>query len=305
MSLIDTVKQRLKGAAKSADVALTRQFRSFTPQDLRAVLDRLGLRAGDAVLVHSGMEGFKGFEGKPGDVIRAISDAVGGVGHVLMPNQPFQGSAVDHVEGGAVFDVRRTPSMVGLVGEIFRRSDGVVRSLHPTHPVAVRGPDSAAFIADTVRCETPCGRHTAYARFGEVDGKILLLGTDEHVMTYYHCVEEELEPLLPKSPFTSRVFDMPAIDAHGARRVIRNRLLDPAMSRARDMSRIVPALQAARGWTEETVGSLRAIVVRATTLRAQALDQAAKGVFCYDLARVSRSTDEAAAMPGRDPEPGR
>ena len=287
MSLIDTVKQRLKGAAKIADVALTRQFRSFTPQDLRALLERLGLRTGNAVLVHSGMEGFKGFEGKPGDVIRAITDAVGDARHVLMPNQPFQGSAVDHIESGAVFDVRRTPSMVGLVGEIFRRSDGVVRSLHPTHPVAIRGPDSGAFIADTPSCTTPCGAHTAYAKFGEIGGKILLLGTDEHVMTYYHCVEEELEPLLPRSPFTARVFDMPAIDVRGERHVIRNRLLDPTMSRARDMSRIVPALRAAAGWKEETIGSLRAIVVQAPILRATALDLAARGVVCYDLARVS------------------
>jgi aminoglycoside N3'-acetyltransferase len=294
MSLIDTVKQRLKGAAKSADIALTRQFRSFTPQDLRALLERLGLRAGDAVLVHSGMEGFKGFEGKPGDVIRAITDAVGGAGHVLMPNQPFQGSAVDHIQSGAVFDVRRTPSMVGFVGEIFRRSDGVVRSLHPTHPVAVRGPESGAFIADTPSCQTPCGAHTAYAMFGEVGGKILLLGTDEHVMTYYHCLEEELEPLLPRSPFTTRVFDMPAIDARGERHVIRNRLLDPVMSRARDMSRIVPALQAAAGWQEETVGSLRAIVVQAPILRATALELAARGVFCYDLARMSTPAGTAA-----------
>jgi aminoglycoside 3-N-acetyltransferase len=283
MSLIDTVKQRLKGVAKSADVAVTRQFRSFTPQDLRAMLERLGLRAGDAVLVHSGMEGFKGFEGKPGDVIRAISDAVGSAGHVLMPNQPFQGSAVHHIESGAVFDVRRTPSMVGLVGEIFRRSDGVIRSLHPTHPVAIRGPDSAAFIADTTRCTTPCGSHTAYAVFGERGGKILLLGTDEHVMTYYHCVEEELEPLLPRSPFTTEVYDMPAVDSRGERHIIRNRLLDPTMSRARDMSRIVPALRQAGGWIEETVGSLRAIAVPAATLRTQALELAAKGVFCYDL----------------------
>lgn len=297
MSLIDTVKQRLKGAAKSADVALTRQFKGFTPEDLRAMLDRLGLRVGDAVLVHSGMEGFKGFEGKPGDVIRAIGDAVGPSGHVLMPNQPFQGSSVDHIESGAVFDVRRTPSMVGLVGEIFRRSDGVVRSLHPTHPVAVRGPDSAAFIADTPRCETPCGRYTAYAMFGEVGGKILLLGTDEHVMTYYHCLEEELEPLLPRSPFTTRVYEMPALDARGERHLIRNRLLDPVMSRARDMSRIVPALQRAGGWTEETLGSLRAIVVPAATLRREARDLATRGVYCYALDRVAAATPSAAPDP--------
>jgi len=40
----------------------------------------------------------------------------------------------------APFDIRRTPSEVGLVAEVFRRIPGVSRSLHPTCSVCAFGP---------------------------------------------------------------------------------------------------------------------------------------------------------------------
>ena len=57
------------------------------------------------------------------------------------------------------FDVRRTPSQMGLVTELFRRTPGVTRSLHPTHSICALGP-----LANEL-CAT---HHLSPWRFGEL-----------------------------------------------------------------------------------------------------------------------------------------
>ena len=79
-------------------------------------------------------------------------------GTVLMPTLPFGGVAIDYARKNPVFDVRRTPSQTGLLTEIFRRSAGVLRSVHPTHPVAVAGHGAVEMVEGHHLAATPCGR---------------------------------------------------------------------------------------------------------------------------------------------------
>jgi aminoglycoside 3-N-acetyltransferase len=76
---------------------------------------------------------------------------------LMMPSMPFSGTAIEWARSGTVFDVRRTPSRMGLLSELFRRSPGVVRSVHPTHPVACWGEDAASVAAGHPGSATPCG----------------------------------------------------------------------------------------------------------------------------------------------------
>ena len=126
-------KERLKGWRKRLRLVYVRRWRAFGPDDLLAALRRLGITPGDVLMVHSSFDRFAGFSGKPTDVLRVLQDAVGPTGTLLMPTLPFTGTAVEYVSRGEIFDVRRTPSRVGLLTELFRRSPGVVRSVHPTH----------------------------------------------------------------------------------------------------------------------------------------------------------------------------
>src|SRR6266571_3397586 len=49
----------------------------------------------------------------------------------------------------------------------FRRGPEVVRSLHPTHSVAVSGNKADAIVAGHHAAETPCGRPTPYGKLLE------------------------------------------------------------------------------------------------------------------------------------------
>src|SRR2546425_534962 len=105
--------------------------------------------------------------GDPVEVIRALQDVLGPRGTLMMPTLPFTGSAIEYTSRDLVFDVRRTPSRMGFITEVFRRGPEVVRSLHPTHSVAVWGNNVDAIVAGHHVAETPCGRPTPYGRLLE------------------------------------------------------------------------------------------------------------------------------------------
>jgi aminoglycoside 3-N-acetyltransferase len=276
------VTDHLKGWRKRLRLAYVRRWHGFGPDDFMAALRRLGVRSGDLLVVHSAYDRFAGFSGKPSDVIRVLQDAVGATGTVLMPTLPFTGTAVDYAARGSIFDVRRTPSQVGLLTELFRRSPEVSRSVHPTHPVAAWGTRTTEILANHHLARTPCGEGTPFARLLEHDGRILLLGATIESMTFFHYLEEVLEPGMPMSPFTTEEFSLQSRDDTGAILVSKMRLFDPALSRRRDLRKLEPVLRQQGTWAEVRLGVLNLILLEAKDVMAASKCLAAQGVYCYD-----------------------
>ncbi|MBU6367005.1 MAG: AAC(3) family N-acetyltransferase [Gemmatimonadetes bacterium] len=275
-------KRQLKGQIKFVRSRLLKALHGFRREELTALCRRLGVAPGDRLLVHSSYDAFGAFLGAPSDVVASLQDAVGPGGLVAMPTIPFDGLALDHIRSGRVFDVRRTPSRMGLITEIFRRSTGVVRSVHPTHAVAAWGKGADTLVADHHLAATPCGRGSPYARLAERDGKVLLLGAPIEAMTYFHTLEEELGAGMPVSPFTDEQFTVPAVDATGRTLEVRTRLFNPELSRRRQVARLRAPLEARGAWAEGRVGTVRAILLRMGDVAACARALAAEGRYCYD-----------------------
>ncbi len=143
---VQLAKSGLRGPYRSARARYIRARFGFGAAELGAAIRQVGLTAGDAVLLHSGMAAFEGFDGAVGEIIVAFQDTVGAGGVLMMPTFSMSGSALEYARSGKVFNPRTTPSQSGLITEVFRRSPGVVRSLHPTHSVAVWGKDSEWWI---------------------------------------------------------------------------------------------------------------------------------------------------------------
>ena len=81
---------------------------------------------------------------------------------------------------------------------------GAIWSINPTHPVALWGRKGLRLAGNVWGARTPCGQETAYHRLLDCDGKILMLGTTVQPMTFYHCVEEIIEPLMTLLALYSR-----------------------------------------------------------------------------------------------------
>ncbi|MBI4026812.1 MAG: AAC(3) family N-acetyltransferase [Verrucomicrobia bacterium] len=160
-----------------------------TKQILMRDLKRLGVKAGDAVLAHSALSAIGQVRGGANTVIDALLESLGPKGTLLMP-----------ALSGNVFDIKKSPTWVGLIPEVFRRRKGVLRSFHPTHSVTAFGARATELIADHLKCPTPCGEGTPYVKLMDIGGKILLLGVDQDRSTSLHSLES-----LARAPYLSTI----------------------------------------------------------------------------------------------------
>jgi len=275
-------KSAVKGQLKGLRQRYARAFHAFDAVAFERSVRGLGLTAGDVVLVHSAWDAFSGFQGKPTEVIAAIQRVVTPDGTVLMPTIPFTGTAVEHVSRHPVFDVARTPSRVGLLTELFRRSAGVVRSVHPTHAVAAWGHDAAPMCRDHHEATTPCGEPSPYMHLIERDGKVLLVGADIDSLTLWHALEEKLESRLPISPFTREHFELVSRLPDGTTRTTSTRLFEPAVSRRRNLFTLMPELSRLNAWRETRLGGVKLVLLKARDVERAAVNLAEQGIFCYD-----------------------
>lgn len=267
----------LKRGVKRLLRAYHQTFWAFTSADLSRELSRLGVALGDVVMVHSAFDRFRGFHGGPADVVRVLQQVVGPGGTLMMPTIPFRGTAIDYALGDPVFDPRYTVSRMGLITEVFRRSAGVVRSVHPTHSVAVWGNHADALIAGHAHADTPCSRHSPYGKLFECDGTILLLGVPASTMTFCYFVAEELEPQLPVAVLTQERYPMRWKDADGTVQVSRQRLFARGLDH--DLSPLIAELRRRRQWREGRVGQLQLMLVRARDVYDAAATLADRGLF--------------------------
>lgn len=279
--LTPRLKQHLKTRYRQLRLEIIRQFQGFGTEELSALLVRLGVEPGRVVMVHCSWEKFEGFSGTPRDLIGLLQRAVGEKGTLLMPTLPFSGLALDWARSGQLFDVKRTPSQMGLVTELFRRSRGVIRSVHPTHPVAAWGALAETLTLDHHLCQTPCGRGSPYARMLDHNGINLLLGVDIRALTFFHAIEEIIRPLLPFDPFTQESFVMQSCDAKGRHLTTTTHLFDPDLSRRRDLRLIIPDLEARGYYKRDRLHRLEATVLGCLDVLEVLQSLAKNGRTCY------------------------
>lgn len=150
--------------------------RSELVQHLRA----LGVERGDVLVVHSSFRAVRPVEGGPETLIRALLDAVGPEGTLVMPAMTDRDDEV--------FDSRDTPCRhLGVVADTFWRMPGVLRSDSP-HSFAAYGPRAAEITAPHPP-DFPHGPDSPIGRVHDLDGKILLLGVDHTANTTIHLAD--------------------------------------------------------------------------------------------------------------------
>lgn len=261
-------------------------FLRFTPNDFRDALVSVGLVPGDAVLVHSSWTAFAGYAESPASVIRELQRLIGERGTLMMPTQPFSGSAQQYHARGTIFDAARTPSQMGVLPEVFRRMPGVVRSRHPTHSVAVWGRRAPDMIAEHLGSTTPCGFGSPYHKLLDARGKILLLGTDIGASTFNHFVEALLEPQIPFPLFTRETFGFRFTDADGTVGTVTMRLFDRDAMARRDRTLLERELARRGQLRRVTLRRLRIKCFQATDVVDITTELAHRGTYLYRPARA-------------------
>lgn len=185
----------------------------YTKDYFIAELERLGLKRTDTVLVHSSYKkvaGDVGIEGGGETIIDAFIEYFGKEGLIIFPAMSwmlgyyvsdkgdFKAPPLEDTEGyrefGNHFDVRETPSHgLGILPELFRKREGVVRSICPTSSLAAFGPDAEEFCSGHEYAETPLNWNSPWGKLYDRHAKILFLGTGMGCNTFMHVLEERAE----------------------------------------------------------------------------------------------------------------
>ncbi len=155
----------------------------LTLDDLKREFQILGVESGDTLLVHSSYKSFGGVEGGPQTVIGALLDVLGEEGTLIMPTFNF-----DFCKGKP-WDVRNTPSHMGILTELVRQDPRSKRVFHPIYSFAIIG-KHADFLTRE-RYKSSYGANSVFAKLRQLDGKIMVIGLRYNdSMTFFHHVEE-------------------------------------------------------------------------------------------------------------------
>lgn len=174
-----------------------------TRDSLAGDLQRLGLKSGMTVLVHSSLKSLGWVSGGPVAAIQALLEVLGEEGTLVMPAHTGDNSDPARWENPPVpvswqqvirdtspgFDSRITPTRgMGAIAELFRTWPGVLRSDHPTVSFAAKGKNAETIVRGH-ELNNSLGETSPLARVYDLGGFVLLLGVGYDRNTSFHLAE--------------------------------------------------------------------------------------------------------------------
>lgn len=197
-----------------------------TPEDIKTALKNVGVKKGQAVMVHTSLSSLGYVCGGAQSVIEALMESVGKEGTILMPTQSWKN--LDPTAGVywqkpeewwpvireniPAYDKRITPTnTMGAVPEMFRQWPGTLRSDHPARSVAAWG-HYAQFLTENHDLSDIFGDSSPIGRLYELDGYVLLIGVGYDKNTSLHLADVRAE-----YPGKHTVIESSAIQVDGRR----------------------------------------------------------------------------------------
>ena len=236
---------------------------SITHQQLLSNFNKIGIKHGDHLLVHSSLSKIGYVENGPLDVINALIDAVGEKGNLLMPSSPNAFLQLDYIQSIKCFDVCNTPSALGIISEKFRSMKGVLRSEHPTEPVCCYGPLAKEYIKDHFGEITPYTKKSPFYKLAQNNGKILYLGvTLDNAGTSLHLLEDAVGKF--KFPvYFPQKFKVDVKRYNGKVELMETYVHNPEQSKKRKCDELIPMFKKNGVLKNVTIGNANCLLLDA------------------------------------------
>ena len=259
-NFIKEIFRSLKRKKRQAELLNQQQSgQGFTQEELKQSLLSAGIQPGDHLMVHASLSKMGFIEGGADTVVEVLKEMVGAEGLILMPTSPIARLQLDYVSANPLFDVLATPSAMGKVSEVFRTSDGVVRSYHPTEPVAAWGAQAYEYIKDHANKNTPYHWDSPYGKLIQHGGKILYIGvTLDNAGTHLHTLEDAVDVGVPV--YYAQEFRLPVRDYEGKELLITTKVHNPEYSKKRRCDELLPMFLREGVYREVYIGKAKTLV---------------------------------------------
>lgn len=163
--------------------------KKYDAKDLVSLMQRMGMKEGSVVCIHSSMKEFYNYQGSAEELITEILNIIGNEGTLVMPAYPVGNNKPDFI-----FDIENDKTAAGYLAETFRKFKGVKRSLNVQHSVCAIGKHAEYLIKDHMSCHDCWDKDSPYYRMCELDALVFNLGMPrEFFGTFSHCVESVLQ----------------------------------------------------------------------------------------------------------------
>lgn len=177
-------------------------YGSFDTQDLKQHLEQQLTEDYDILMVHSSVNNMAPmYDGNPKEILDMLKELCGPNRTLVMPafylGDPKLGDVVASYQAKPQFDMRRTPSQMGMVTELFRRTKGTLHSRHPTHRVTALGPLAEQITSGHIEAGTTFGADTPFDVMARYETQILGIGKPFEVLTQVHHAEDLLGDPFP------------------------------------------------------------------------------------------------------------
>jgi aminoglycoside 3-N-acetyltransferase len=178
------------------------KYGTFDAASLRAHLEQHLDSDFEILMVHSSVNHMSPYyTGNPLELVRMLIDFCGPQRTLVMPafyfGDPKIGSVVETFKAHPYFDLKKTPSQMGLVTELFRRSKGVVQSRHPVYRVSALGPLAKELVQGHENASGPAGFGSPFEYMAAHNTLIIGIGKSFDVMTQTHHVDEIMGDAFP------------------------------------------------------------------------------------------------------------
>ncbi|MBL0168400.1 MAG: AAC(3) family N-acetyltransferase [Propionivibrio sp.] len=202
---------------------------------------------------------------------------------LVMTSMPYHNmSSAQWLAMGKPMNVRRSPSMMGIVSEAFRRSEGVVRSLSATHPLLAWGSTATDFVAGHQKTDRPFGPDSPFARLIERDAVILGFDAPFSTFTFTHYVEDNLIDTLPVPLYETESVLARVIGYEGNENTQRVRVLSAQANLLRREEQLVTYLKNKGFLYRGRIGNTSLVWIQARALLAGAQQLVQEGNHFFD-----------------------
>ena len=290
-----TELKRLQGnARKRLAPVLSAVHGTFGTRELIDELTRRVPGDFEILMVHSSFDSLLPmYKGTAKELVNGLIEFCGPNRNLVMPSFIMGGRTYDAAAyyQNKPFDVRTTPSEMGLVAEVFRRTPNVLRSLHSTCSVCAFGPLAKELTTGHHISRTGLSPDSPFGVMTRRPTAILGLGVEYfRCLTHVHTAAHKMGDGFPIK-FENRTAEVTLIDYDGSR--YQQTIGLPDRTKKQDLTVLWSVLSKdeLREWQFHGVPMF--VVPQAAVVTERLIEAARKGITIFGKVEIPQQTAEA------------
>ncbi len=188
-------------------------FKPLKEDDFKKLLiEKMGVEEGMVLFIHSSVDKLN-IDFSSLKLVNIITKIVGPDGTLVFPCWHYSGRAEDYLsKPDVVFDVRKSPTMLGLLPELVRRSKHAFRSLHPINSFVAIGPAAQELLCEHHQDIYPNGEKSPLYKLLKYNSRIIGLGEKVVSLSFVHVVEDILKDKFPVKVLSDETYSVSVLD---------------------------------------------------------------------------------------------